>query len=238
MFRENALKDTVSGYRNLADYFRDIRALFEFINVRLSIPEYGKRLRPIAGNRLHSNSNGYLLYDDSDYPFYLWLPSWLGRFYVDPDCLPEGVAIDDCLTSDARLIGWVWPWLGLDDAYVKDTAQPECWVGVAEPRPIDPDQRVAATADMIFKHFRIERNSQLLDDGWVRGRFEPNQIGCDLQGHWYVRRVPLAILNNYYEIEQNIIRPLGEQFSALSARRIDGDTPNESEPAIASAGGS
>lgn len=228
MFRESVLKDVVSSYRNLAEYFRDVRAAFEFINVRLAIPEYGTRLRPIGGNRLHSNSNAYMLYDDSDYPFYLWLPSWLGRFYVDPDCVPDGVPIDECLMSDARRIAFVWPWLGLDDAYVEDAPAPECWVGVAEPRPADPNQRVVSTADMIFKHFRIERNSEL-DDGWVKGQFEPNKIGCNLQGQWFVRRMPLSVLKSYYEIEQNVIRPLGERFTSLGR---EGDGTRRSSQAL------
>ena len=230
MLRESVLKDVVPSYRNLSEYFRDVRALFEFINVRLAIPEYGTRLRPIGGNRLHANANAYMLYDDSEYPFYLWLPSWLGRFYINPDCVPDGVAIDECLMSDAGRIAFVWPWLGLDDAYVKDAPAPECWVGVAEPQPTDPNQRVVSTADMIFKHFRIEHNSEFDGDGWVQGKFQPNRIGCNLQGQWFVRRTPLSVLNSYYEVEQNVIRPLGELFSSLGAggdeaRRSSHDLP-------------
>jgi hypothetical protein len=225
MFRESVLKDTVTSYRNLSEYFRDVRALFEFINVRLAIPEYGTRLRPIAGNRLHSNANAYMLYDESEYPFYLWLPSWLGRFYIDPDRVPEGVNIDDFPMSDARFIAWVWPWLGLDDAYVKDSPVPECWVGVAEPQPSDPSQSVVSTAEMIFKHFRIARGSEFGGDGWIEGKFEPNGIGCNLRGRWFVRRTPLSVLNSYYEVEQNVIRPIGERLSSL---RAEGDGAHRS----------
>ena len=85
----------------------------------------------IAGNELFSNANSYLLSDDSSYPYYLWLPSWLGRFYIDADRIPEGRRADDVRTADARHIAFVWPWLGFNDAYVKDAGEPECWFGVA-----------------------------------------------------------------------------------------------------------
>ena len=214
------LGDAVAGYRSLDKYFQDIRALFEFINVRFSIPEYGTRLRPVSGHRLYSNANSYQLYDDSPYPFYVWLPSWLGRFYIDPDCVPDGVGIDECPTEAARLIGFVWPWLGMDDAYVADSVRPECWIGVAEPNPLDPAQSVADTADMIFKHFRIEFSTGTEPGGWAKGNFNPNEIGCNLQGCWYVRRVSLEKLVNYYEIEQNIIRPLGSKFNSLTEKGV------------------
>jgi hypothetical protein len=220
LFEDDVLKGAVDGYHSLEKYFRDVRALFEFVSVRFSIPEYGTQLQPVSRNRLYSNANSYQLYDDGPYPFYLWLPSWLGRFYIDPGCVPDGVEIDDCQMADARLIGFIWPWLGLDDAYVENSAEPECWVGVAEPCPVDPSQSVADTADMIFKHFRIEHSiDRSGPDGWVKGRFSPNEIGCNLGGRWYVRRVPLADLGNYYMIEQNMIRPLGTRFSSLAAEK-------------------
>lgn len=85
IFRQHVVDGAVGGYQAMSEYFRDIRAFFEVISVRFAIAEYGTRLAPVAGNELFSNANSYLLADDSSYPFYLWLPTWLGRFYVDPD---------------------------------------------------------------------------------------------------------------------------------------------------------
>ena len=217
IFRPEVLACTADAYHGLSEYFRDIRALFEVISVRFSIAEYGVRLKPVAGNELYSNANSYLLSDDSSYPFYLWLPTWLGRFYIDPGRVPEGTKIDDCRTADARLIAFIWPWLGFNDAYVNDADGPECWFGVADPRPGDPRECVRTTADGIFKYFRVERTCEDTVDDWLTGGFHRNGIGCDLHGRWHMRRVPLATLTTYYQLERNIIRPLGEKFSELAA---------------------
>ncbi|MFI1970563.1 hypothetical protein [Streptomyces cinnamoneus] len=217
IFRKESLAAAPAAYAGLSEYFRDIRSFFEVLSVRFAIPEYGVRLRPIAGNELFSNANSYLLADDSSYPFYLWLPTWLGRFYIDPDRVPEGCSLDECPTADARLIAFVWPWLGFNDAYVQDAGEPECWFGVADPGPEDPDERVRTTAESLFNYFRVERTRDSEADGWTTGGFAGRDIGCNLTGRWHLRRVPMSSLTSYYEVERNVIRPLGEKFSELAA---------------------
>lgn len=217
VFRKAVLAKAPAAYDGLSEYFRDIRAFFEVINVRFSIPEYGVRLRPVAGSELFSNANSYLLSDDSSYPFYLWLPTWLGRFYVDPERVPARCAVDECPTADARLIAFIWPWLGFNDAYVHDAPGPECWFGVADPTPGDPHERVRATAESLFNYFRVERTLDDEADGWATGTFAGEEIGCNLTGRWHLRRVPMDTLTSYYEVERNVVRPLGERFSKLAA---------------------
>ncbi|MEU4745786.1 hypothetical protein AB0G02_35725 [Actinosynnema sp. NPDC023658] len=216
IFREDVLSETGTAYRRLTEYYRDIRAFFEVLSVRFALPEYGVRLRPVAGNELFSNANTYLLSDDSAYPYYLWTPTWLGRSYVDAEQVGEGQAVDDLRTSRARLIAFVWPWLGFNDAYVDDAAQPECWFGVAQPEPEDEDETVRVTAQSLFNYFRLEKTFEAEAAGWLTGRFHSNPyIGCNLTGHWFLRRVPLSSLTSYYQVEKNVIRPLGEKFAAL-----------------------
>ncbi len=201
----------------MTDYFSGIRALFEVLGVRFAIDEYGTRLTPVAGNELFSNANSYLLSDDSSYPYYLWLPTWLGRFYVDPDRVPPGVPVDSCRIADARLLAFVWPWLGFHDAFVADAPAPECWFGVAHPDPDDGDQTVRQTAEDIFNYFRIERTCEGESDGWFTGDFERKATGSSLGGNWCLQRVPLARLTSYYAIEQSLIRPLGEKFAFVAS---------------------
>jgi hypothetical protein len=215
-FRREVLDGIASSYSNFSEHYKDIRSFFEIIGVRFAIEEYGVSLRSVGAGRLFTNASGFLLSDDSSYPFYLWLPSWLGRFYIDPKRVPEGTAIDDCPTSKAQLVGFIWTWLGFNDAYVDDAAEPECWFGVADPRPETPEDRVADVADKIWKYFRIERTCETESEGWLQGPFQKNTIGCDLNGRWYMRRVPLAGLTSFYQIEKQIIRPLGEKFHRLS----------------------
>lgn len=206
------------GYDILSRYLKSVRFLFEIIDVRFRIPEYGHRLGCLAGNRLFSNASGYLLNDDSPYPFYLWLPSWLGRFYVDPDKLPPGQPLDDCLARDAGAIAFIWTWMGFNDAYVADSA-PECWFGVARPLAADGALRVIDIADMIWKCFRVERNATGEEDGWLMGTFHRNAIGCEIEGDWSLRRVPLAGLTSFYAVESAVIRPLGERFQQCMAQK-------------------
>ncbi|WP_223635692.1 hypothetical protein [Corallococcus sp. EGB] len=216
-FRKHVLSDLGSSYSNFNEHHKDIRAFFEIIGVRFAIREYGVSLKPLAGNKLFSNASGYLLTDDSSYPFYLWMPSWLGRFYVDPLHVPPGTPVDACTARDVRHIAFIWIWLGFNDAYVNDAEGPEVWFGVAEPRPDDPSESVVVTADKMWKYFRIERTSQGESDGWLTGGFQKNSIGCDLNGRWSMRRVPLEKLSSYYQIEKHVVRPLGEKFHELSS---------------------
>jgi hypothetical protein len=217
IFHEQGLGRAVEGYAAMTDYFQSLRSFFEVISVRFAMPEYGSCLSPVAGNELFSNANSYLLSDDSSYPYYLWLPTWMGRFYVDPARVPDNTPIDFCPTRDARLLAFVWPWLGFNDAFVDDAAEPECWFGVTEPAPDDDDEVVRTTAASVFNFFRVERTSEgEAGDGWLHGGFRRNAAGCNLDGRWYLRRVPLSQLTSYYAVEQKLIRPLGEKFNELA----------------------
>jgi hypothetical protein len=216
-FRKQVLGEINNSYDNFSEHYKDIRAFFEIVNVRFAIAEYGVSLKCVAGNKLFTNASGYLLSDDSSYPFYLWLPSWLGRFYIDPARIPQGVEIDHCRIEDTRFIAFIWTWLGYNDAYVNDAGQPECWFGVAEPAPDDPSLHVADVADMIWKYFRVERTTEGASEDWLQGHFLRNTIGCTLNGQWHMRRVPLTELTSFYQIEKLLVRPLGEKFASLSA---------------------
>jgi hypothetical protein len=219
-FRKQVLSQLTSSYDNFSEHYKDVRAFFEIIKVRFSIEEYGVKLACIDGNRLFSNTNGYMLSDDSSYPFYLWQPSWLGRFYVDAARVPAGVAADDCRSQDVGPIGFIWTWMGFNDAYVNDAGQPECWFGVADPRPDNPAERMYDVASTIWKFFRVERTCEGESDGWLTGHFLKNDIGCNLNGHWHMRRVPLSELSSFYQVEKCVVRPLGEKFAELAARAV------------------
>jgi len=217
-FRTQVLNQLTSSYDNFTEHYKDVRAFFEIIKVRFSIEEYGVRLACLDGNRLFSNTNGYMLSDDSSYPFYLWQPSWLGRFYVDAGRVPTGVAVDDCRSQDVGPIAFIWTWLGFNDAYVSDAGQPECWFGVADPRPDYPAERAYDIASTIWKFFRVERTCEGEAEGWLTGPFLKNSVGCTLNGRWSMRRVPLAELTSFYQVEKHVVRPLGEKFTEVAGR--------------------
>lgn len=204
------------GYRSIETYYRELRRLFEVIDIRFRIAEYGVRLRSIPSNRLFSNASGFALDDRSEYPYYLWTPSWLGRFYLDPARLAPGVEAEDCTGREARYLAFVWAWVGLGDAYVADVEQPECWIGVTEPDPADPAQSVLDVASSIWNFFRVETTASGEAEGWIHGRFYENEIGCRLRGRWELRRLPMSALTSFYQVEKLIVRPLGTRFYELS----------------------
>lgn len=210
----DVLADSV---RNLESFYKDLRSLFEFVETRFKIPEYGSALQSINKHEFHSNASGFKLSDDSDYPYYLWIPAWLGRFYVTapPAGTPANAPCPE--SSMAATISFVWVWHGSGDAYVEDQYEAECWIGVARPLSGDPGNSLDDLALTIFQQFRLERNSTETDeDGWIQGKFHANQIGCDLTGDWSIQRIPLREMQTYYQIEKRLIKPLAERHHASS----------------------
>jgi hypothetical protein len=111
-------------------------------------------------------------------------------------------------------MAFVWTWIGLDDAYVDNAPKPECWFGVARLTDMDTDS-TDEIASKIWRFFRFEWTMEVEIDGWLRGSFQQNTIGCNLAGGWYLRRVTLCQLASYYEVEKLIVRPLSEKFHDL-----------------------
>jgi len=202
--------------KDLENYYKDLRAFFEFVEIRFRLDEYGVKLKSISENRFFSNDSGFKLSDDSDYPFYLWIPSWLGRFYCEPDLSDTDQALSDYKLDSAKVISFIWLWHGSGDAYVNDQNRPECWVGVAAPKTNDKEETLGQVADTIFKQFRVERTSiKEQDDGWIKGQFRPNSIGCNLTGNWYLKRIPMDELLTFYQIEQSVVKSIGEKHHEL-----------------------
>jgi hypothetical protein len=224
--------ETLAGVRKAYSitnsYYKELRSLFEMVDIRFRIPEYGVTLKAIPQNRLFSNASGYLLSDDNPYPYYLWLPSWLGRFYLDPSLIRADVRPEDTSIKDLRHLAFVWTWLGCGDAYVVDRDQPECWIGVTSLDSETPSKTVAEVALQIWNYFRLETTCTGEQHGWLTGRFHPNAIGSDLSGTWFLRRFPLANLSTYYQVEKWVICPLGRKFVTVSNQDTiasDGETP-------------
>lgn len=219
----DALNDSI---KTLEGYYRDIRSFFEFVETRFQIPEYGCALRSIGKHDLFSNSSGFKLSDESAYPYYLWLPSWLGRFYVtaSDELQAKGSSDDPVDVGPSRVMSFVWLWHGAGDAYVKDTNQPECWIGVTVPEPDSGAQTDDDVALTMFQQFRYERHPVESDQtGWIEGRFYPNSIGCNLSGKWSLRRIPLRNLTTFYEIEQQVVKPVGERHKAIMTPAVQDD---------------
>lgn len=221
-------RETLDSLNNSIDilesYYRDVRAFFEFVENRFKIPEYGCALQSIAKHEFFSNSSGFKLSDESSYPYYLWLPSWLGRFYVGSGTSDrEGLSLQG--QAETRLVmSFVWLWHGTGDAYVKDTNEPECWIGVTVPVPDTETETHAKVALTIFQQFRSERNRiEAEDTGWIEGRFHPNSIGCNLSGVWSLKRIPLRSLTTFYEIEQHVVKPLGERHYSMMTPILQDD---------------
>lgn len=224
--RPTTLCGLLGAYRKMDEYYADVRALFEFMEIRFRLKEYGVRLSNLGRDRLHSNASGYVLADDSPYPFYLWTPSWLGRFYIDSLAVPPDMGIDECPAGRAGAIAFVWLWMGLGDAYVQDVEDQECWIGVAETDCNDLERPVNEVAEMMWKFFRVESTCAGEEDGWLLGSFHKNDCGCALTGRWFLRRIPMRKISTFYQVNSHIIRPLSEKYCELTGDR----TPTQDTP--------
>ena len=204
----DALNDAIG---DLESYYSEVRSMFEFIETRFKIPEYGSALESIEQHNFFSNASGFKMSDDAPYPYYLWIPSWLGRFYVS-----QVQAVDRATQNAAAYpLSFIWVWTGSGDAYVEDTFDPECWIGVALPETTEDRITETDIAKTIFQQFRLEHNKTDTDDkGWINGCFHANQIGCDITGTWSVQRTPLRELQTFYQIETRVIRPIAEKHHA------------------------
>ncbi|MET3876614.1 hypothetical protein [Chitinophaga sp. OAE865] len=215
IIRNQTIENLPLSINGLEDYYQDIRALFNFIEIRFRVKEYGVNLESVSKNTFFSNDSGYKLSDDSDYPFYLWTPSWLGRFYADFSSVKDRTDLVNTSIKQIPIISFIWIWHGSGDAYVKDTNSPECWVGVADPILGDSDKSIYEIADMIFKHFRFETTKISQFEDWFDGKFHPNTIGNEMNGTWQMKRIPLKELNTFFEVERMIIKPLSQKYLEL-----------------------
>lgn len=217
LFDKGLLIEQREGYRNVMNYYHSIRSFFEVVDVRLASEEYGAKLKSVSGSEIFASSAyGYHLYNEEKAsPFYLWTPSWLGRCYADSAILPSGIPIHQCTGKDSKFIAFVWTWLGVDDAFLRDAHEQECWFGVTEAAPDNPSDTLYNIARTVFYSFRSERTVKYESDGWISGNFYRYKE-CQLNGYWFMKRIPLSQLTSFYQVESIIIRPVVEKFSELA----------------------
>jgi len=218
-FRKEVAEQAAAGYREVSAYFADVRSFYEVLAVRLAAGEYGVSLVSVDHQQLFSSTDSYALsgsmatkatLSPGSCPPYIWFPTWLGSFYVD----------ERRTRDDAALMAFVWIWIGADDAYVADSGTPECWFGVVRVKAGDGGS-AEIIANKIWRFFRVEWTTTAELDDWLTGSFHQNGIGCDLDGLWYMRRVPLSGLSSYYLVEKQLIRPLCEKYHHLIAHGTD-----------------
>ncbi|MEM9213390.1 MAG: hypothetical protein AAGD25_03500 [Cyanobacteria bacterium P01_F01_bin.150] len=220
MFIDKSIIDNVRhNYEKILLYHQYLKHLFITLDCRLEYGDNGKRLLPLSYKRLFANSSDYALHSDRERPGELWLPPWHGRFYVDADCLEDQanvLSIDDYPATQIEYLAFIWTWIGCNDAYVMDQEQPECWLGIVKPQPVEPVPSIYDVANMIWKFIRVEKDAiEEQDKGWIKGRFYPNHMGSKLNGYWKVKRLPLSKLSNIHGIQQLVVSCLTEEFRAL-----------------------
>jgi hypothetical protein len=213
VFERKVIEQTIDSYTNISAYFASIRFFYEVVSARLAAGEYGPSLVSMQGTELLSSSNSHRLSDPLNTgnvepgacPAYIWFPNWLGCFYTVSAPFSEK-APSGSQSSAREVVAFVWIWIGRDDAYVADAAEPECWTGVAE---VDTHSSAGPmVVEKIWRFFRVEWTTQSDVEDWLTGDFHKNDIGCDLEGRWHLRRTALSELSNYYAVEKLIIQPL------------------------------
>lgn len=221
MMREDILKRTTESYKVMLAYHQQVGSLFKVVDNRFVSEQNGKKLLPISPNKLFSVCDYQYMFLDNytllnhKVPYDSGLPFWLGRFYVDADCLDGHIPIDDCPAKQLQYIAFVWIWVGCDDPNLVDVEEPECWIAITEPKPTNPKTRIYDVAEMIWKWIRIETTTDKESDGWILGSFYPHDFGCELNGFWQVKRFPLRDVSSTYQINKLIINPINEKLVRL-----------------------
>ena len=211
MFVEKSWIDKApESYRNMLTCYESIRTLFERLDKHLEYGEKGKQFVPISKNRVFVHSTDFALYNL--HPYNNWLSPWYGRFYLDRDCLVEDLSIDDHPAQRVNRLVFVWVWVGCYDPCVADAESPECWFGIAEPQPSDPTLRIYDVASMMWNFFRIETTTEGETQGWLTGRFDPNDCGSQLNGSWKMKRFPVRDVATPYGVDRYIVSPLTKEF--------------------------
>ena len=199
-------KDTImdratESYKVMLAYQDWVENMLRTLDNKLAFGENGKKLLPMCKNKLFVTPNNYVLYNSALYNgrelYNTWLPPWVGRFYVDVDYLRnDDTPIYDYPAKQVQYIAFVWTWLGSKDEYVADADEPECWIAIVEPKPT-PEMRLYDVAEHIWASIRIETGAEKESDGWILGRFYPNNFSSELNGFWQVRRFPLKDISRY-----------------------------------------
>ena len=216
LIKTDEFNNLVDSYWQVVGYQKQLKGMYQFLDAQFKAQEYGVKLEPIRYNKLFTHSKDYTLYDSQVYPFDVWIPQWYGRFYVDPIKIPAETASEDCLIEQAEYLGFVWNWIGLNDAYVPDTKEPECWFGIAKPETEKKSERVEDVAQNIWNHFRVELTDEETRDGWLKGHYDRQKEECDYNGWWLLKRIPISQLVNSYHIQQLVVRAICEKYGELS----------------------
>lgn len=223
MMSKDIMERTIDSYKVMLAYHQQVSSMFKLLDNRFASGQNAKKLLPISQNQLFSVCDyeymlldNYTLWNHKE-PYDSGLPFWLGRFYVNADCLDDDTPIDDCPTKQVKYLAFVWTWVGCDDPNLADADEPECWIAIVEPKPTNPETRVYDVATMIWKWIRIETTAEKESDGWILGRFYPNNLGSELNGSWQVKRFPLKDVSSIYQMYKLIINPLTEKLAQLEA---------------------
>ncbi|NEQ68533.1 MAG: hypothetical protein F6K21_24130 [Symploca sp. SIO2D2] len=216
------MKKITASYKVMLAYHQQIGSLFKVLDNSFASEQNKKKLLPLASNKLFSVCDYQYMFLDNytlwshQVPYDAGLPFWLGRFYVNADCLVDNIPIDDYPAKQVPHLAFVWTWVGCDEPNLVDADEPECWIAIVDPQPTNPETRIYDVAEMVWRWIRIETTAEEEADGWILGRFYPHDFGCELHGFWQVRRFPLRDISSIYQINQLIVNPLTEKLAQLA----------------------
>jgi len=101
MMRKDILKQITESYKVMLAYHQQVGSLFKVLDNRFASEQNAKKLLPISANKLFSVCDDQYMFLDNytllnhQVPYDSGLPFWLGRFYVNADCLVDDTPIDD-----------------------------------------------------------------------------------------------------------------------------------------------
>jgi hypothetical protein len=215
LINKSEFNNIVDSYWQVIGYQRQLKGFYQFLDQQFKAREYGIALEPICYNKLFTHSKDYTIYDPQVYPFDVWIPQWYGRYYINPLTIPPETTPEDTSLEKTEYLAFVWHWIGLNDAYVPDTTEPECWFGIAKPETEHRTETLKNVAQNIWNHFRVELTDETTEDGWLKGHYDYEKVECRLKGWWLLKRLPLSQLVTSYQIQQSIVRPIAQKYAQL-----------------------
>jgi hypothetical protein len=202
------------SYARLLDYLENVRKFFDFLDGRFLFPEHGIQLVPVRSSFLFANSSNFNMGENSDFPFDIWLPPWHGRFYVPVTSSDiPGDELDAKPANMFKAIGFVWTWIGQNDAYVHNAEFPEVWLGVLRIPSNLEGTTIGDVAKNIWRFIRFERQQRGDENGWTSGVLEPNDIGCAIRLPWMVKRIPQPDLGSIYGVQLLVVDALLKKYA-------------------------
>ena len=201
-----ALKSVIDAHEVLAQFHKEVGALFRIVDEELADPATEIRFEAL-----------YPQYIVRDIPTLLrapegWVSEWLGRFYVrivdDPTVAAAQEPAALCFRS-----AFLWIAERAEPKMAAGFALPECWFGVADAGWGSKAKNDWDAARYGF--WQLDTTKVAPGDQWSRGDFPANTGKFGEGAFFWARRVPLDRLLGEEQVRTLVTNPLRDKYAEV-----------------------